>query len=126
GIASGAFFASTSGVLALGFNRLLRCRSILALSASDRLTLLAPFARIDLDLLRLHRFGDLAHQVDCEQSVTNVRTLDLDMVGKREAALERARGDAAIDIVGALVFGLIALAAGHDQHILLSRDVEFA
>ena len=50
---------------------------------------------------------------------------DLDMVGKREAALERAVGDPAIDEVAALLVALVRLAAGHQQHVLLRRDVDF-
>ena len=46
------------------------------------------------------------------------------MVGKREAPLERARGDPAIDVIVALLLILLALAAGDDQHVLLSGDVD--
>src|SRR5256885_710211 len=46
-------------------------------------------------------------------------------LGQREAPLERARGDAAIDIVGVLALGLFFfLAARDDQHVLLGGDVE--
>ena len=46
------------------------------------------------------------------------------MVGEREAALERAGRDPAVDVVGALLSGLVVLAARDDQHVLLGRDVE--
>src|SRR5438132_893644 len=111
-----------SGVLCLGIDGLLRRR--LALAATDGRTLLAPGASADVDLLRLHRFGDFADEVDRKQPVADVRALDLDVVGEREAPLERAVGDAAIDIIRLLLFGLVLLAPGHEQHILLGGDVE--
>src|ERR1043166_3490370 len=47
------------------------------------------------------------------------------MVGKREAALERARRDPAIDVIIALpLLGLFLLAAGDQQHVLLRGDVD--
>ena len=78
----------------------------------------------DVDLPRLHRLGDLAHQLDREQPVLQVRAPDLDMVGKREAALERAVGDPAIDEVAALLVALVRLAARDQQHVLLGGDVD--
>jgi len=47
------------------------------------------------------------------------------MVGQREAALERARRDPAIDVVAAAFLGLVLLAARNDQDVLLGGDVEF-
>ena len=61
--------------------------------------MLRPCRAADTDLARLHRLGDLADQVDQQQAVLQVGALDLDMVGKPEAPLERAGGDAAIDII---------------------------
>src|SRR5688500_12386226 len=46
------------------------------------------------------------------------------MVGEREAALERAVGDAPIDKVGALLVAVLVLAPGDDQHVLLGGDVD--
>src|SRR6185312_9439903 len=78
----------------------------------------------DLDLLRLHRLGDLALELDRQHPVLHVRALDLDMVGKREAALERAVGDPAIDEVAVLLLTLLGLAARDDQLVLLAGDVD--
>jgi len=50
-------------------------------------------ARPDADLLWLHCLWDLAHQLDGQQPVLEVGAAHLDMVGKREAALERAGRD---------------------------------
>jgi hypothetical protein len=46
------------------------------------------------------------------------------VVGEREAPLERAVGDAAIDELAALFVALIGLAAGDEQYVLLGRDVD--
>ena len=55
----------------------------------------------DLDLAGLGGLGDLADEVDMEEAVLQARALHLDMVGELEAALEGARGDAAIkDLAG--------------------------
>src|SRR4029079_15414461 len=65
-----------------------------------------------------------ADQLDREKPVLQIRAFDLDMIGKREAPLERAVGNTAVDIIVALLLRLFALAAGDDQHVLLSRDVD--
>src|SRR5437868_5162757 len=109
-----------SGLLGLGVDRLLRRR--LAAAAADLIVLRLRSA--DIDLLRLHRLGDLTLELDREQTVLDVRATDLDMVGQREAPLERAGRNPAIDVVVALLFGFVLLAAGNDQHVLLGRDVE--
>src|SRR5579872_3285965 len=114
----------TSGWLCLGVDRLLG-RGLLLLAAANRralAALLSPAA--DIDLLWLHRFGDLAHKVDRQQSILQIRALHLDMVGKREAALERAVGDAAIDEIAVLALILLRLAAGDDEHVLLGGNVD--
>ena len=77
-----------------------------------------------LIFLRLHRLGDFAHQLDRQQPVLEVRAAHLDMVGKREAPLERAVRNAAVDVVVALLLGFLFLAAGDDQHVLLGGDVD--
>src|SRR6185369_12852656 len=61
---------------------------------------------------------------DFEQAVFQVRALDLDMVGKREAPLERARRDPAIDVIVALLLAVLGLEASDDQHVLLGGDVD--
>ena len=53
--------------------------------------------RCDRDLAGLHRLGDLADEIDVEEAVLEARAGHLDMVGELEAALEGARGDAAIE-----------------------------
>ena len=45
----------------------------------------------DRDRARLHRLGDLAHEIDVQEAVLEARALHLDMVGELEAALESAR-----------------------------------
>ena len=83
-------------------------------------------AAADLDLARLHRLGDLAHQLNRQEAVPKVGTAHLDVVGQREAALERAVSDAAVDVVGTALLIVLALAAGDDQHVLLRSDVDLA
>ena len=46
------------------------------------------------------------------------------MVGQREAPLERAVGDPAVDVIRAALAALLALAAGDDQLALLAGDVD--
>ncbi len=46
------------------------------------------------------------------------------MVGQREAALERAGRNAAVDVIRAAVLALLALLAADDQHVLLGGDVD--
>ena len=93
----GLFLLTVKALGLLGLQRLLRSRLL---------------AAADVDLPRLHRLGDLADQLDREQAVLQVRAAHLDMVGKREAPLERAGGDPAIDVVGAAVLELLVLLAG--------------
>src|SRR5690348_16902640 len=91
--------ANRSGVLSRGVDRLLGR----GLVAADLVVLRLPLRSADVDLLGLHRFGDLADELDREQPVFQIRALDLDMVGEREAPLERAVGDSAIDEVAVLL-----------------------
>ena len=81
------------------------------------------FASADVDFPRLHRLGDLADQLDGEQAVLQVGAAHLNMVGQREAPLERARGDAAIDVIGAALVRLSS-SSRNDQHVLLGGDVD--
>lgn len=53
----------------------------------------------DLDLARLHLFGNLALQIDCQQTIDKGSANDLDVVGQFEAALEGAPGDAAMQVL---------------------------
>ena len=57
-----------------------------------------------------------------EQTVLQVGTLDLDMVGQLEAALEGARRDAAMQELSVLVGGLFL--ALHRQCLFLDLDVD--
>src|SRR5215218_5115801 len=106
--------AGRLGVVGFGFDGLRRRGPV---AAAD--TVMLRLRSADVDLLGLHRLGDLAHQLDREQAVLEVRAPDLDMVGKREAPLERTRRDPTVDVIAALLVVLLALAAGDDEHILL-------
>src|SRR5712671_7622374 len=83
-----AAVAGRSGRLLLGHLRLLR------LDAGD------------LDGPRLHRLRYLAHQVDMQQAVVEARAGHLDVVGEAEAPLERAPGNAAVQIAAVLILFL--------------------
>ena len=54
--------------------------------------------RGDGDRARLHGLGQLSHQIDMQKTMLQSSTLHDDMVGELEAALEAARGDAAMKI----------------------------
>ena len=58
-----------------------------------------------------------------EQAVLQARALHLDVVGELEAALEGARGDAAIEHLAAFL-GLCFLLALDGQGVLLGLDRE--
>src|SRR5271166_4652440 len=77
----------------------------------------------DRDLTRLFGLGNLAHQIDVQKPVLERRTLDLDVVGKLEEALEGARRDALVEHLAALllVLGFLVdfLAAPDRQRIFL-------
>src|SRR5438270_6359614 len=76
----------------------------------------------DLDLARLHGFGNLAHQFDHQQAVLETRALDLDMVGECELPFERSCRDTAIQEVPPFPFSLAAL---EREHVLLGRQRDF-
>ena len=76
----------------------------------------------DLDLARLQLLGNVALQIDVQQAVLQRGAQDLDMVGKLEAALEGARGDAAIEHLGAFAVGLFLALALDGQHVAVSLD----
>src|SRR3546814_213866 len=90
--------------------------------------LLAVFDRrhvaADRDLVRLHRLGHFAHQVDGQQAVAQVGAVDAHEIGELEAALEGACRNAAIEQLAFLAFLRRRLAAADGQHILLRGDVD--
>src|SRR5689334_25273231 len=77
---------------------------------------------LDLDCPGLLLLRDHALELDGEQAVGELRTGDLHMVGQLEAALEVAAGDAAIEVLLALVGARRAL-AGDQQLVLLLGQV---
>ena len=68
---------------------------------------------------RLHGLGNVAHEVDVKQAVLQRRALHFDVVGELEAALEGARGDAAIEELAFLLLLAGLLLALHGEHVLL-------
>src|SRR3546814_16265998 len=67
---------------------------------------LAGARAIDLDSAHFRR-DHLALEIDMQQSALQGGTCDLDTLGQHEAALELARGDAAMQIEPALVVNLL-------------------
>src|SRR3546814_16909873 len=67
---------------------------------------LAGARAIDLDSAHF-RLDHLALEIDMQQSALQGGTCDLDTLGQHEAALELARGDAAMQIDPALVVDLL-------------------
>ena len=76
----------------------------------------------DRDLARLLGLGDLAHQVDVQETVLEARALHLDEIGELEHALEGARRDALIEHLAALAFVLGVFLAADGQRVLLGYD----
>jgi hypothetical protein len=68
-----------------------------ALNVSSALVSTGIVAR-DLDPARFQRFGDFADEVDVEHAIGMGRTGDADVIGESEPALERAGGDATVQV----------------------------
>src|SRR5437660_246226 len=73
------------------------------------------------NLARLLRLGDLAHEIDMEETVHQRGAGHLDVVGELEATLERAGRDALIEHL-ALLFGLFLLVAADRQRVLFALE----
>src|SRR5205823_10238524 len=78
----------------------------------------------DRDLARLLRLGNLTHEIDVQESVLEARALDLDVVGELEDALERARRNALIEHLVAVLLVLRVLLAFDGQRVFLRFDRE--
>src|SRR5579862_93468 len=81
-------------------------------------------AAIDGNAARLLLFRDYPLQVDMEQSVLELRALDLDVLGQLEAALERTAGDTLIK-ESRLALVMLAALALHHQHAFAHLDIQF-
>src|SRR5713101_6138955 len=99
----GAPLDRTDGLRSLGFDHL-------GLAVADR------------DLARLLRLGDLAHEIDVQKSVLEGRTLDLDVIGKLEDALECTRSDALIEHLTVVLLVLRLFLAFDRQRVFLRFD----
>src|SRR4029453_10809153 len=78
---------------------------------------------LDRDGARLHGFWNLAAQRNVEQPVVQLRTLDLHIVGKLEAALEGTLGDALMQELASGLL-LVGLLASDGEDVLLYFDVD--
>jgi hypothetical protein len=101
--------------------------------AERRAALLIKLGRLGLDLVnvvggrravnsdapRLHRLGDLADQLNREQSVVEGRALHLNIVRQVELPLEMPGRDAPVKEV---TLGLLGLAAFNGDDVLLGSD----
>src|SRR5690606_9811978 len=76
----------------------------------------------DGDGTRLQALRHIAVKVDVEQAVLEVGALHLDVVGKLEATLEAARGDAVVQVLALLILRL--LGAGDGERLLLHVDAD--
>src|SRR6185437_10035746 len=76
---------------------------------------------LDLDRPGPLLLRDHALQLDGEQAVAELRTADLHMVGQLKSALEVAAGDAAIEILLALIRVRRALAGDQELVLLLGQ-----
>src|SRR5690606_8234031 len=75
--------------------------------------------RRDRNPTRLYLLRDLTPKIDCQEAVDESRAFNSHVVGELEATLERASGNAAMQILRILVGGF---AARHEKHVLLLRD----
>src|ERR1700737_2915491 len=76
----------------------------------------------DGGLARLLRLGDLAHEINVQEAVLERRTLDLDVVGELEDALESTRRDALIKHLAGLLLVLGLFLALDRQRVFLRLD----
>src|SRR5947209_14814830 len=79
----------------------------------------------DRNLARLFRLGDLAHEVDVQEAIRELRAGHLDVIGKLEAALERAGRDALIEHLTLRLAGLFLLLAADRERVFLGLDRQF-
>ena len=63
------------------------------------LDLFIVLAGIDRNLTRLHRLGELPHQIDLQKSALERGALHLDVVGEVEDAPERTCRDAMVEVL---------------------------
>src|ERR1700674_2290535 len=82
-------------------------------------------AGADRNLARLHRVGNFADEVDVEKAGFQGRTLDLDVIGELEAALEGTRRDALLEHLAGLLrlAGLLLATDGERAFLRLDRQV---
>src|SRR5580700_4413370 len=76
----------------------------------------------DRDRARLLGLGDLAHQVDVQETVLEARAFHLDEIGELEHALKSARRDALIEHLAAVAFVLGVFLAADGQRVLFGYD----
>jgi len=74
------------------------------------------------NLARLHRLGHLAHEIDRQQSISQVSASDADKIGKLETAFERARRDSAIEQVALVALAILRFARADRQLALVRAD----
>src|SRR5262245_52717232 len=99
----GAPFDRTDGLRSLGFDHL-------RLAIADR------------DLARLLGLGNLAHEINVQESVLEGRALDLDVVGQLEDALERTSRDALIEHLAVVLLVLRLFLAFDRQRVFFRFD----
>src|SRR5690348_9726758 len=78
----------------------------------------------DRDLTGLLRFGNLAHEIDVQETVLESGALDLNMVGELEGALESASRDALVEhlVLGLLILLLFLALDGQGVFLRLERE----
>src|ERR1700694_259286 len=71
--------------------------------------------RGDRDGARFLRLGNLAHEIDVQETMLEGRTLDLDEVGELEDALKGAGGNALIKRLAGLLVRLVLLLTANGE-----------
>src|ERR1700751_4208014 len=92
------------------------------LDGANFIALTNGFPGRDFDPPRLHRLRQFALQLDLQETLIERSALHPNEVGEVEAALERAAGNAVIEIFALVLLG-IRLAAD-DQRVLVDGDAD--
>ncbi len=79
---------------------------------------------INRNATRLHRFRYFLDQVNGQQTIFQIGTLNFDMIGQVELTFEATIGDATIQ--KGFFFGLVGFFTAHTEYAIFDLDIQFA